>query len=443
MKNHKNNGIEFCDNLEHSITLERSPRSHKLVGTRYHSYLISFLSRAKCFGTLIDLPLIQKAVETISSNVFVKTIGSKTSPLLEIKKCIADPPCRAYFFASVFVGSLDFGLLNRSNKRKIYQLLNSLLKPCHNHESNKVVLAHMAIAWYCQLTFQELEHRRHCGFSRVLICCMDNVDDRIYKAYLLVAFASTLSSLLLRFVEVTVLKLFQRKFSIDAELFRKGYPILTSFMEEDFERDCSMKHDLENFQALHGIFESGNNATLGVLIIMSTRFLHAHMTTTSHSKENILEALNELKDFFEMALLALKLPSMHTENLPPFAMVYFRQIFFFISLLRGNILSAKYLLTKILESFDIHLLACWLARCPMFVHHIHRLIAAAAFLGMEKEYCCFQKRMSVVNSMMNIPSSLPNSLAMTEDECASICNSSECCQFWSFLPSLCLQKATF
>jgi len=424
LENSRNDSNVHC-----SFSIPYSIPENILVGTKTNVFLFTFVQRTeKTLRSIVDLELVQMAVGALSFNGPANTNPPKCPKMLrerqQLQQQKVDPACWAYFLAAIRLGSLQSDDFEIGMQEEYYRAMDFSLQKSHTDERKEVILAHLLVAFFCFATSQTQYFIKHCGFAKNLLDCIRfNVPHYLKNAFFVVVYGSKQLLAPPYVVENSFLNIVFRHFEVCPNSFRNEYPHFTKHMhsisESNTNLDASL--DAEFGPTLLAIFEG--TPTVATLLIM-VRFFQQALLRSSLTKQQILEALIEMKEIIKFVLKAAKLV-MDSES--TFLKSYILQIECFKCLLCADFQSAKYLLAKVLDSTDF-----WMVRIAYFtygevlVHQIHILIAAATILGMDCEYHCFwlqlKKACSLTHRQFSVPWSIQDIYNL---KFCSLCNCEE------------------
>jgi len=139
-----------------SVSPSYAPAENKLVGTSFNYYLSTFLNRMSIeFSFIVDMEAIQQGVQSLAI----------TNPHPRSKEDVQRRASFSYLMSLMGVGALQCGAIDRKMKKELYSMMTSVLQPCSDSEVFEVFRAHVFISFYCLVTLDQKNHKKHIEFS--------------------------------------------------------------------------------------------------------------------------------------------------------------------------------------------------------------------------------------------------------------------------------------
>jgi len=401
-----------------------------LPSSKVGEFLSTFASKMKnstCEALLL-YELVQTAVETLSQHIgFGQAsiwIGVKSMP-----KIAEDPACQSYLLAASALGSLQSGDFKDGFQTAFYKDMNSSLKPCYYDERDEVIWAHLLIAFYCLLTSQNYEFKKHRGFARTLLeCSTQPISYQLKQAYFLVDFSESRIAPLLYESEATLLDLCVQQISTNHENLKKMYPYICGY----FLNNRRIQLDSAYRLGLQEVFVDPCIA-MTTLCIMSMQYVQKILPQSILGTKC---ALNELKHLLTY-LQYLYFP-FSTDQVPLIIRGYMSQLDFFCDLVSGDLENARYSISKVLCSMDLYMLCTYQTLSPIMEHQLHFITFAATVLGAksEQDILNFQGKLEKCNCILHRPLAYTSLLPFETNGYSAICDSPTCSMFLRSLQEL-------
>lgn len=426
----------LLENLTEDIVNNGSPSQHlrthiefplsplSLEGTKLNIFVSTFVCRMKTFcDSVVDVEAVQRAIFCAQyRRAQARDINFQAS--------------KAYFLAVIGIGSLLVGDIPGGEWcSDLYHAMNSAIKPCYQQERENVILGHLAIALFCNLTGQLHEFMRHSGFARVLLnCCKEDatVSHNLEPGYFFVVFVRSYLFTLKNCTWFETLHIFLSQFSLDSKTFAMDFPLMASFADraadhcEHLDRDCEYAMDVS--------LKAGGNVSLAVVVFISSKYFQGVLADQKTSTEMKLLGVSELIRFFECAMFSLQLCE---EMMAPFCRVFFKLLKVYELLFSKNIEKSKLLLASEVYIWDVALI-CSYSSPPFLECVLHLLVAALVAMNMDKEYESFKDRFNKALTIQQRAIALPSWSCVTSQlDRWVICDDAVCQGVWAVLLSVC------
>jgi len=422
----QNHFISKPTSVNHSIP------ENSLVGTKFGTFLSEFVARTPssmpALAVFINLPLLQKGVETFSSGFLagldtcILSQKQMFRSFAERFSGIHDPAVLAYFLVAIRLGSLQSGDYQPDNQETYYQAIDLLLHPFYGEQRAEIILIHFLLCLFAKLISKNPEAEKHGGFAQVLLSTLlasnVRVDEGLKRAGGMTIDGLKVPLYSIIGVEHKVVEILLAHFTIGVEVFQNLFPCLASFMDSQYKKavfDENRKYE----RILHGLVQLSPAHTIPLI---TARHFQNITSTDDLSK---LQVTNSLIEMVQFCNFVVKHSSLCIEALPPLIRGYILQIDCLKFLFEGDTKTAKLLLASILDGLDFYTLQngyFWFGGQCSMVHQLHLVLAAAAILKMESEYYCLRERLKPIFFFSQHQFPLPRSLSgLCRNESVSLC----------------------
>jgi len=334
---------------------------------------------------LEDIPLLELMLgQTTGANHFSAVVrNAKNSP-----NVATDPAFLTYLDAATALEAFRSGKIPHGMQKELYRKMNSSLRPCYYEERNEVIRAHLLISFFCLVTGQNCEFKKHRGFARTLLKSMETISSELFEfkqVHFILEFRESAPSLFMQSAGAEFLQVFQEKFTITTEFFREEYPCLQAFYMHPGNVE---KHvQLECKEAFDGLFQNTSSA-ITIMCIMSIQYLQTLLGSYNvHNSKHMQTALHELDAFFDFLALRCDSPR---ENKPTFVRVCLFQIKLFCAIADSDLNRAREFLEEVVTDMDTFIICIYLTLCPAMEHQLHCTVYCLNVFGSELQCTRFQ-----------------------------------------------------
>jgi len=398
----------FCPNAKSA--------EYTLITARY---LSTFLSNSHCYSPLVDFVLVKDAIKTLLP---IENQGHDAFMInvLKIVKqntiiSVDDSARQSYLIAAAALGALQSGEFQDGLQFQLYRKMNFMLRYCYYEERQEVVRTHMLIAFFCHITGQLFEYKKHRGFSRTILQCAAfecEITNQLEQAQFIIELGESSPALWTKDAESALLSILKTKFEISQEDFATAYPLMHSFYIKPPEKYVPS----ECKKALDGIMSNGPAAMI-VLCLMSMHFLQKLLDCFDIDSQHTREALNELHSFLDLLTVCF---GTDVDNTSLLILGFVGQIQFLCGVASGDLVTARASLLKVISSIDTYTLCMYLSLGSVMERQLHFLVTSVEVFRFGNQGISFQKKLEKACSIFHHTSKLPINLVCDTSECQSL-----------------------